>query len=54
VVRRSYGPNKHVQPIHRAQDSVTFEQEGAKKGDGVLTCLYIYGFEVEVEVGSDA
>jgi hypothetical protein len=42
VVRRSYGPNKHVQIIKRAQNPVLIEREGANQGDDV--------FEVELEL----
>jgi hypothetical protein len=35
MVRRSFGPNKHVQATQRAQDLVSIEHEGANQGDGV-------------------
>jgi hypothetical protein len=37
VVRRSCGPNKHVQTIQRAQGLVPIEHEGANIGDDFLT-----------------
>jgi hypothetical protein len=36
-VVRSYESNKHVQIIKRAQDSDSFEHEGANQDDDVLT-----------------
>jgi len=37
VVRRTYGPKKHVQTTQTAQNSVSIEQKGPKQGDDVLT-----------------
>ena len=36
AVRRSYGHNKHISAIWRAQNAVKREDEGASRGDGVL------------------
>jgi len=36
AVRRSYGHNKSINAILRAQDAVKSEQEGANRGDDVL------------------
>ena len=36
AVRRSYGHNKHINTIWRAQDAVQREYGGANRGDGVL------------------
>ena len=37
AVQRSNEPNKHIQTIQWAKDSVSIEHEGANQGDGVLT-----------------
>jgi hypothetical protein len=36
AVRRSYGHNKHINAILRAQNAVKREREGASRGDGVF------------------
>jgi len=39
--------------MHRAQDSVLIEHEGANQGDDVLTSVRWTVFEVKVEVEDD-
>ena len=51
MVKRSSGPNGHIQIIHRAQDKVLREYVGATQNE---KCFDIVDFDVEVEVEDDA